>query len=160
MGRKRLQHRYDTRRDQILDMTWQLLIRDGLERVTLNRLLESTGVSKGAFYHYFGSWEELLDDVVERVVTVALDHLGEQLSRPSVEAPGKLSLFLGISLDRPPETLLLRGLYLQVHHSGDLELLARLMNTAHRLGFRDLEQLVRDGIAEQAWTTTVPRPDG
>lgn len=48
------------RRGEIAEALWRIAAREGLETVSLNRVAEEAGVSKGRVQHYFGSREELL----------------------------------------------------------------------------------------------------
>lgn len=55
------------RRDEFLDVAQRLLQAKGYERMSIQDVLAETGASKGAFYHYFGSKQALLEAVVERL---------------------------------------------------------------------------------------------
>lgn len=66
------------RRDAILAAGEMLIVGKGYESMTINDVLEATGISKGAFYHYFHSKDDLLQGLLTRrldrwssVVTVA-----------------------------------------------------------------------------------------
>lgn len=48
------------RRGEIAEALWRIAAREGLETVSLGRVAEEAGVSKGRVQHYFGSREELL----------------------------------------------------------------------------------------------------
>ena len=43
------------RRDEILDAAQRLILSTGYERLTVHDILDDLQISKGAFYHYFGS---------------------------------------------------------------------------------------------------------
>jgi AcrR family transcriptional regulator len=57
---------HESKRNAILDATERLLEAKGFERMSLADLLASLGMSKGAFYHYFESKQEVLVALVER----------------------------------------------------------------------------------------------
>src|SRR5690348_4171524 len=70
----------------------------GYESFSVQDVLESTGASKGAFYHYFDSKEALLDAVVERMADQATDRIEPVLAHPDLSATQKLEgLFQGMS---------------------------------------------------------------
>ena len=52
-------------RDTILKEALGLFLRDSFKGVTLSQLLKKTGLSKGAFYHYFESKEQLLREILD-----------------------------------------------------------------------------------------------
>ncbi|MGH7658015.1 MAG: TetR/AcrR family transcriptional regulator, partial [Gemmatimonadales bacterium] len=49
----------EVRRAQILDAALEVFGEQGFQRATLQDVMDRTGVTKGAFYHYFESKEEL-----------------------------------------------------------------------------------------------------
>jgi len=52
-------------KDLILKTAFLLFTQKGYKAVTLKEIVEKTGLSKGAFYHYFTSKEKLFYEVVE-----------------------------------------------------------------------------------------------
>jgi AcrR family transcriptional regulator len=59
MGRKRT-----TLRNRILKKAQVLFSEKGYENTSVNDIIKSLGVSKGAFYHYFTSKDEVLDAII------------------------------------------------------------------------------------------------
>ena len=57
----------DARRNAILDVATRLLATHRWEDVTVARLIKGAGISKGGFYHHFGSKEDVLEAVVLRL---------------------------------------------------------------------------------------------
>lgn len=51
-------------RDLILSTSFKLFLQKSYKDVTMRELVAKTGLSKGAFYHYFASKEELFIEVV------------------------------------------------------------------------------------------------
>ncbi len=74
---------YAVRRDEIMDAAQRLVQTKGYDAMTIQDILDALGISKGAFYHYFGSKGELLEGIIERM-------LGEVEARvmPVVNDPG------------------------------------------------------------------------
>lgn len=58
---------YAVRRNEILDAAQQLVFSKGFEQMTIQDLLDTLKISKGAFYHYFDSKQALLEVMVERI---------------------------------------------------------------------------------------------
>jgi AcrR family transcriptional regulator len=56
----------EVRKGEILDAAERLFAEKSYDRTTINDMLEAVGISKGAFYHYFKSKEDVLDAVIER----------------------------------------------------------------------------------------------
>ncbi len=55
------------RRNEILDVAQQLICTKGYEQMTIQDILDSLHISKGAFYHYFDSKQALLEAIIERM---------------------------------------------------------------------------------------------
>ena len=55
------------RREAILDVAERLIRTAGYERTSIQAIQDELGISRGAVYHYFGSKEDLLEAVVERM---------------------------------------------------------------------------------------------
>ena len=68
MARIVKEEEYTARRNEILDTALQLLYSKGYEKMTIQDILDKLQISKGAFYHYFGSKAEVLEALVERIL--------------------------------------------------------------------------------------------
>ena len=93
MARSVKEEEHTEKRNAILDTARQLLYTKGYERMTIQDVLDNLQISKGAFYHYFGSKQALLEALVEHL----LDE-GEQLliaitHDPTLSALEKLQHF-------------------------------------------------------------------
>lgn len=77
----------ELRRTELLDLAMTLFLERGYERVSLNDLIATSGMSKGAFYHYFSSKEALVSALAARSADQAFEAL-----RPVFEEQGKGAL--------------------------------------------------------------------
>ena len=71
------------RRKHIVQHALRLFARKGYDRTTMDEVLNSCGMSKGALYHYVGSKEDILALAIEdasRRQAVALDALSEKIA--------------------------------------------------------------------------------
>lgn len=60
-------------REHILNVAFNLFLQKSFKEVTLREIVEKTGMSKGAFYHYFTSKEQLFLELVNNVFSSVLD---------------------------------------------------------------------------------------
>ena len=81
------------RRDEFLDVAQRLLETKGYERMSVQDVLGELGASKGAFYHYFGSKQALLEAVVDRLADAVAASLAPVAGEPDVAALDKLGRF-------------------------------------------------------------------
>ena len=71
----RISKDYDVRKQEFLDAAQKLFYEQGYGQTPVNTIIEAVGVSKGTFYHYFKSKEDLLDALAERVARQRLERL-------------------------------------------------------------------------------------
>lgn len=86
-------------RAAIVDTANALFTEVGWEGATVNAVVDRLTVSKGAFYHYFNSKEDLLDAVIEMRTAKALESTQRKIDAESGDAIAKLNLFLNASQD-------------------------------------------------------------
>ncbi len=67
--------------DAILDATAQVLVRQGYDRCSTNRIAKVAGVSVGSLYQYFPNKQALVMAVAERHARNMIELLGETLSQ-------------------------------------------------------------------------------
>ena len=65
----------DSRRKELLDLAFDLFLKRGNEDASLNDLIAASGLSKGAFYHYFPSKQALLESLADRIAAQRLPEL-------------------------------------------------------------------------------------
>ena len=51
-------------KEHLLKISFLLFLQKNFKDVTMNEIVEKTGMSKGAFYHYFKSKEELFEEII------------------------------------------------------------------------------------------------
>ena len=73
---------FTVRRNEILDVAQRLVYSEGYEQMTIQDVLDNLQISKGAFYHYFRSKQDLLDAMVEHMIEA-----GENLILPIIQDP-------------------------------------------------------------------------
>jgi AcrR family transcriptional regulator len=79
------------KRDAFIDVAQRLIQTKGYQQLSVDEILAELGASKGAFYHYFDSKEDLLAAVVDRIVDVATATLAPIAADPNLTAVEKLS---------------------------------------------------------------------
>lgn len=66
MARTVNEQAHAVRRNEILDVAQRLVMTKGYEQMAIQDILDDLQISKGAFYHYFGSKQALLEALIER----------------------------------------------------------------------------------------------
>ena len=73
----------NTTKEHILNVCTALFLEKGFKEVTMKEIVEKTGMSKGAIYHYFNSKEQLFLEVINITITSAFDN---HLSKTNTES--------------------------------------------------------------------------
>lgn len=60
-------------RSHILMVSLRLFLQKSFKEVTMKEIVEKTGMSKGAFYHYFTSKEQLFHEIIQTFFTAILE---------------------------------------------------------------------------------------
>src|SRR5229473_8656514 len=79
-------------RQRLLQAAFQEVYRSGFQGAGLDTILASTGVTKGALYHHFGSKEALGYAIVEEII--APDNRGQWL-RPLQNCEDPIDVLIG-----------------------------------------------------------------
>jgi len=99
------------RRDAFVDAAQRLIQAAGYEQMSIQDVLDQTGASRGAFYHYFDSKSALLQAVIDQMSDAVIVALAPMLADPDVPALDKLSgVFSGIARWKGERTELLLAL--------------------------------------------------
>ena len=145
------------RRGAFVDAAQRLIATKGYEQLSIQDLLDETGASKGAFYHYFDSKESLLEAVIQRITDTALAAVEPITQDPARSAVEKLvGMFSGITGWKNARKDLMLAL-LEVWMSDDNIVVRERVRTSvsSRLG-PILTRLVAEGQAEGTFEVEDP----
>lgn len=85
-----MKHAYDDTRQHILDTGYRMMAVKGFTSVGLNELLQTAGVPKGSFYHYFKSKEQYGQALLEDYFRTYLAAMDSRFSAPGVNGRDRL----------------------------------------------------------------------
>jgi TetR/AcrR family transcriptional regulator, transcriptional repressor for nem operon len=145
------------RRTEILDVAQGYMFGKGYESMTVQDILDELKISKGAFYHYFDSKQNLLEALIERTQAEAAQLLIPILSDPGLPAVEKLQRFFNLAgawkTARKEYMLALVRVWYQ-----DDNAMVRQKSQAAMLKFIQplFRDLVRQGIQEGQMQTSCP----
>ena len=141
------------RKQEILDASLRLFAKQGFIQTTINDILDAVGIAKGAFYHYFASKDEVLEQIIEHIVeytSITARRLAANKKMPVVDR-----IFAILSSQK------LRGdqqqIILTLHQSGN-ELFHLLSQQAVIASLTPiLGEVVAEGVASGELATDYPR---
>lgn len=85
-----MKHAYDDTRQHILDTGYRMMAVKGFTSVGLNELLQTAGVPKGSFYHYFKSKEQYGQALLEDYFRTYLAVMDTRFSAPELSGRERL----------------------------------------------------------------------
>jgi AcrR family transcriptional regulator len=147
----------DVRRGELLDCAQQLFLSRGYDNTTVNEVIDSAGVSKGAFYHYFTSKEAMLEALAERFARQSLVQLGDILEDPSLDALSRLNAFLARSRQLRRETApMVRPMFGALFRPENIVLYHRINAAVMGLMTPVLARIIAQGVDEGIFHTPDP----
>lgn len=103
---------HNERKNEILDAAERLFSAKGYGKCTINDILETVGIAKGTFYHYFKSKEEVLDAIIERVTEMIVRRAREVASNSGLTAEMKiLHIFLSMRVESEVDHVIMEELH-------------------------------------------------
>ena len=84
-------------KERIVNKAMSLFIKKGYDKTSINEIIEQASISKGTFYHYFNSKEDLIDFLGRQISIATLPELEDLLNNKNVDALTKLKRSFRIS---------------------------------------------------------------
>ena len=143
----------DVRKNEILDAAESLFIAKGYEHSTINDILSSAGIAKGALYYYYKSKEDILDGIVKRRGDAMIDAARRIAEKSDIGAREKLLLSM---LSQKPEGERQKQLSAELEKNGGGQMfLKSLTDIILRLA-PVIGGVIEQGIAEGVFSTRYP----
>lgn len=132
----------EERKSEILDVAEQLFAEKGFDNASTNDIIRRIGIARGTLYHHFGSKEEILDALVERMTREAIARSRAVVSdkdRPILERLSGAVIALDLDTGAGPEV------FTQIHKPQNA-LLHQKMQERLIVGVLPLiSELIREG---------------
>ncbi len=157
MARTVNEQEYAVKRTEILDATWRLMYSKGYDQITIKDVIDELKISKGAFYHYFGSKQDLLEALLERLGQQSELIFAQMAHEPGLPTLSRLQRsFDSIGRWKVAQKAnllsLLRSWYVDENAVVRLRVQATMLaHTGPLLG-----ELITQGVAEGELTTAFP----
>lgn len=141
------------RRNEILDAAEQLFVTKGFDKTSTNDILERVGIARGTLYYHFGSKEEILDAIIQRMSETLVKRaagVAAQKGKPVLERLTEMMLALNV------DSKLGHEIMEQVHKPQNA-LMHQKMQEGLLAGIRPLiTGLIEEGIAQGLCQTDYP----
>lgn len=90
---------HDQRRREIIDATWGLIVRGGLEAATMREIASEAGFANGALKHYFPGKDEIIEGAYERALTQTRDRVAALVGEKTGIEALKASVYGSMPMD-------------------------------------------------------------
>jgi len=148
---------YDAKRRAIAEAAWRLFAARGYDDASVNAVIAAAGISKGTFYHYFSSKEEVLDAVVNLISEQGNAAVEKACRDDTIPAVERLNRFLHasrvwrlVNLDALVE--ITRALY----HPENALLLVKMREQTRERTIPFLAAVIAQGVREGVFDVSDP----
>ncbi|HKJ84779.1 MAG TPA: helix-turn-helix domain-containing protein [Spirochaetia bacterium] len=148
---------YDDRKAEFLDTAMRLFMQNGYEQTSVNAIIDAVGVSKGAFYHYFKTKEDLLDELAARASAQALEVTAPVLEEGDLNAVEKLNeLFRRTNSFKAQNRELMIAIAAVFYSDANVLLRRRLTARSTEMVAPLLARIIEEGNAEASMSVRYP----
>jgi len=145
------------KRDAFIDVAQRLILAKGYEGFSVQEVIDETGASKGAFYHYFGAKSDLLEAIVERMADAVEATWDGIMSRPDLSAMARFEeVFHSTAQYKSARRDLTLAILEGWLSDGNVALREKLRDLVARRMTPVVERIVRQGVADGDFTATDP----
>lgn len=147
----------EVRRAEILDCAQALFLARGYDQASLNDVIAEAGLSKGAFYHYFSSKEDLLEALADRLARAALAAVQDVLDQPALDALTRLNALMARLRQNKMENAAAEWALFETLFRPENQVLFHRINVAAGALFQPLlTAIIAQGVKEGTFDTFDP----
>lgn len=138
------------RREELLNIALDLCRTHGFDSLRVEQIVQSAGIAKGTFYHYFAAKDDVLRAIVERFGDALFDQLSEA------------ALIVGTPVQRLQAIMVAAAEFKNSHHDlsyasylyrdGNLVLRHQIFHTWRARASEVLTPIITDGLADGSFT--------
>ncbi|MDQ4483207.1 TetR/AcrR family transcriptional regulator [Bacillus cereus] len=146
---------YEERRKEILETAERLFLTKGYTKTTVNDILKEIGIAKGTFYHYFKSKEEVMDEIIMRVIKEDVAKAKVIVSNPNIPVLEKLFQVL---MEQSPKSGDIKDKMIEQFHqpnNAEMHQKSLVQSIIHLSPV--LTEILEQGIEEGIFSTSYPQ---
>jgi AcrR family transcriptional regulator len=141
--------------DDVMQAALELFAGQGYANTSVQQVVETAGVTKGALYHYFHSKDDLLFAIYERILSVQTDHLKAIIARGEPVAETLRAVCVDV-VETSVDFLLEGTVFFRSQHM--LSAPRQQEVTRRRRAYHDIfSGLIEQGQAEGLYRNDIPR---
>lgn len=151
----RIVKEYEERRNEILETAERLFVTKGYTKTTVNDILKEIGIAKGTFYHYFKSKEEVMDEIIMRIIKEDVVKAKRIVSNPNIPVLDKLFRVL---MEQSPKSGDIKDKMIEQFHqpnNAEMHQKSLVQSVIHLSPV--LTEVLEQGIEEGIFSTSYPQ---
>ena len=153
----RIIKKHDERKTEFLNTAQELFFTQGYDQTSVESIIRKIGLSKGTFYYYFKSKEDLLDALIERLSEKILEEVKKIADRQDLDAITKLNRAYAVTRSIKLENLeLLKVLLKVLYDDKNISFRFKIYRSSIEILAPEFSKIIRQGIKEKAFNTPYP----
>lgn len=146
-----------TRKDELLRAAGELFLENGYADTSVNSIVESIGVSKGTFYYYFNSKQDVIDGLVEKISEPIYQKIDEIIAEDELSAVEKLNkIFVATTQMKLANKEQVREIFSLVYKPENLQLRDKIQNRTVEKSAKKTTKIIKQGVEEGILNTPFP----
>lgn len=85
---------HENKKRELLVIAEKLFLDKGYEQTSIDDILKESRISKGGFYHYFKSKDEILSESIKNIIEESIEYLTPVVEDKTLDALEKFKLFM------------------------------------------------------------------
>jgi AcrR family transcriptional regulator len=147
----------DIRKQELLDTALLLFEQGGYENTSINDIIQKVGVTKGAFYYYFNSKEDILNILSEQQADLLIDVAKKYASDTQMNALEKLNAIAAKAIEAKMTNMKQRLIaYNALQNEKGLLLGIKVLEKTIAKGRPLIESIIVQGLREGRFDTQFP----
>ncbi len=145
----------DDKKMEFLMTALNLFYQKGYEKTTIKDIIDSMGVSKGAFYHYFTSKEDIIVTISKEYAARAINLINKIAERKDLNSIEKMNIMIESINEykgkREVQRTIIKGIFL---NEENLKLERKIVNAIKDDAIRLFKDIINQGIEEGSFEAT------
>lgn len=149
--------KHQERKKEFLDIAQQLFFTKGYEQTPVDTIIKEIGLSKGAFYYYFKSKEDLLDELSKDLSFQILSKVKEIVNKENLDAVNKLNQAFEAAARLKLENIeLVRTLLKAFYDDKNFYFRYKIYQNSTDILAPEFAKIIKQGIKEGSFNTPYP----
>lgn len=152
MARPRTNHEH--KKQELIMVAFKLFMIKGYENTSIQDIIKTAEISKGAMYHYFSSKEDILDDVLNYIIDSDIKRFTPLLNDSNHSALEKLTSLMSHEPSEIPEQVQEANEYIEARPVSIFDYRARELSKKRSMPV--LTEIIKQGVESGEFHTQYP----